>query len=200
MGFQRRGSGSSARAPFRLASIPGRCEGRARGSFPCLSHTASVVPGRAARGARLAANKAPFIPEDGFLPDQPWPQMGWLGHAIHPQAGEQGPARAQSADVGRPRAAVPRPPRQGRDWAGTGRHRGFSAGKSRVLAGSLRARMSVSTALFPTPAPWDGTVRLPSCEETLFLLCGLCSPHERGHFLTFVFLQSSAFKVPPLWL
>lgn len=122
MGFQRRGSGSPARAPFRLASIPGRCEGRARGSFPCLSHTASVVPGRAARGARLAVNKAPFIPEDGFLPDQPWPQMGWLGHAIHPQAGEQGPARAQSGDVGRPRAAVPRPPRQGRGWAGTGRH------------------------------------------------------------------------------
>lgn len=94
MGFQRRGSGSPARAPFRLASIPGRCKGRARGSFPCLSHTASVVQGRASRGARLAANKAPFIPGDGFLPDQPRLQMGWLEHAIHPQAGERGPARA----------------------------------------------------------------------------------------------------------
>lgn len=182
MGFQRRGSGSPARAPFRLASIPGRCEGRARGSFPCLSHTASVVPSRAARGARLAANKAPFIPGDGFLPDQPRPQMGWLGHAIHLQAGEHGPARAQSGDAGRPRAAVLRPPRRGERLCWDRRTlRLFSTGKSRVLAGSLRARMSVSTALFPTPPPTPGMVRsvFPGCEGTLFLLCGLCSPHER---------------------
>ncbi|KAM4832649.1 transmembrane and coiled-coil domain-containing protein 5A [Urocitellus parryii] len=58
--------------------------------------------GRACRGEpRLAANKAPFIPRDGFLPGRPRPQMGWPRHAIlQPRA--RGPARrAQGSDSGR---------------------------------------------------------------------------------------------------
>lgn len=163
MGFQRRGSGSPARAPFRLASIPGRCEGRARGSFPCLSHTASVVPSRAARGARLAANKAPFIPGDGFLPDQPRPQMGWLGHAIHLQAREHGPARAQSGDAGRPRAAVLRPPRRGERLC-------WDRRTLRLFSREIpcpRRLLESEDVSFHRPLPHsathprDGTVRLP---------------------------------------
>lgn len=58
-GFRGASAAFPARAPFRLASIPQRCagkgwgsSGRAGGSFPFLSHTASVVRAGPAEGSR----------------------------------------------------------------------------------------------------------------------------------------------------
>lgn len=85
MGFQRRGSGSPARAPFRLASIPGRCKGRARGSFPCLSHTASVVPGSGLEGSEAGSEQSPIHPR-GRLPPGPAAAADGLARARHPSS------------------------------------------------------------------------------------------------------------------
>lgn len=189
-GFRAAREAFPARAPFRLASIPPLSEGKGTGLLREARRLISIplayslrCAGRACRGQpRLPANKAPFIPGAGFLPAART-QMGWPRQAIQrpgraarpgahrPQFKRPALARATPASISA--ASARRIHRTPFSFQGVGSAdtESFQGGNPEFTHGSLRTKMSVSTALSPAPPPLPFWMVRP---KVLRVVRGLC--------------------------
>lgn len=202
MGFQRRESSVPGEGSFpacqHSSALLGAGDGAPSGGPEAHFHSSRIQPPLCGpgppRAAAAAGEQSPIHPRGGFLPAACGRR--WAG----PRTPSCRPGRAARTGAHRARfrrpalaGATRRPFQQAAQWgrAETRFHcragesadtESFQRGNPQFAHGSLRTKMSVSTALpgSPTPGPRDGTIQsCPCCERTLFPLQGLRNPDER---------------------
>lgn len=202
MGFQRRESSVPGEGSFpacqHSSALLGDGDGAPSGGPEAHFHSSRIQPPLCGpglpRAAAAAGEQSPIHPRGGFLPAARGRR--WAG----PRTPSCRPGRAARTGAHRARFRRPALARATRaslsagstmaiGWnplsflgGGSVHTESFQRGNPQFAHGSLRTKMSVSTALpgSPAPAPRDGTVQSsPNCERTLFPLRGLWNPDER---------------------